>query len=58
MAAWLEDLLADERWHLVKEMHEMGKDHPDYETKLGEVRLAERVLDYVRGSMTDAGWKD
>lgn len=56
MAAYLEDLLADERWFLVKEMKEMGQDHPDYEVKLGEVRLCEKVLRYVRGSMEDAGW--
>lgn len=58
MAAWLEDLLADERYYLVKEMKETrdngGNDDP---VKLSEVRLAERVLRYVRGSMEEAGWE-
>ena len=58
MAAWLEDLLADERYWQIKEMHEMGKEHPDYEGKLAEVRMCEKLLDYVRGSMADAGWRD
>lgn len=58
MAAFLEDLLADERWYQVKEMHELGKEHPDYQDKLAEVRLCERVLEYVRGSMSDVGWLD
>lgn len=57
MAAWLEDLLVDERFFLIKEMKESrddaGRDDP---VKLSEVRLAERVLKYVRGSMKEAGW--
>lgn len=57
MAAWLEDLLADERFYLIKEMKESrdegGDDDP---VKLSEVRLAEKVLRYVRGSMKEAGW--
>lgn len=57
MAAWLEDLLADERFYLVKEMKETrdagGNDDP---VKLSEVRLAEKVLRYVRGSMKEVGW--
>ena len=58
MGAYIEDLLADERWFLVKEMHEMGTDHPHYQTKLAEVRMCEKWLDYVRGSMRMAGWRD
>lgn len=58
MGSWLEDLLADERWYLIKEMHEMGKEHPNYEVQLAEVRLCEKWLEYVRGSMADAGWRD
>ena len=54
MAAWLEDLVADERFELVKEMKEArgvnGRDDP---VKLSEVRLAERVLEYIRGPMRD-----
>lgn len=56
MGPWMEGLLEDERFHLIKEMHEMGKEHPEYETQLAEVRLCEKWLDYVRGSMRDAGW--
>lgn len=56
MAAWIEALLEDERFYAIKEMHEMGKDHPGYEAKLAEVRLNEKWLDYVRGSVRDAGW--
>lgn len=58
MGAYIEDLLADERWFLIKEMHDMGTDHPDYPVKLAEVRMCEKWLEYVRGSMADAGWKD
>jgi hypothetical protein len=58
MGAWLEDLLADERFYLIKEMHELGTEHPHYSTKLAEVRMCEKLLDYVRGSMKMAGWKD
>lgn len=58
MAYWLEDLVADERYYLIKEMKESrdegGRDDPD---KLSEVRLAEKVLDYIRGSMEEAGWE-
>ena len=57
MAAWLEDLVADERYYLVKEMKEsrdsQGSDDP---VKLSEVRLAEKVLSYIRGSMEEVGW--
>ncbi len=57
MAAWLEDLVADERFHLVKEMKDAGgKDGADYHIRLGEVRIAEKVLDYIRGTMAEAGW--
>jgi hypothetical protein len=56
MAAWMESLLEDERWYLIKEMKELGKDHPEYETQLAEVRLCEKWLEYIRGSMRDAGW--
>lgn len=56
MGAWLEDLLADERYYLIKEMHEMGLEHPDYPVKLAEVRMCEKLLEYVQGSMRDAGW--
>lgn len=59
MAAWLEGLVADERWYLVKEMKESrdstGADNP---VQLSEVRLAEKVLDYIRGSAKEAGWDD
>jgi hypothetical protein len=57
MAAWLEDLVADERYYLVKEMKE-GRldDGSDDPVKLSEVRLAEKVLEYLRGSMREAGW--
>ena len=57
MAAWLEDLLADERFYLIKEMKELGREHPEYETKLAEVRLCEKNLEYLRGSMRDVGWE-
>jgi len=57
MAAWLEDLVADERHFLIKEMKESrdvsGKDDP---VQLSEVRLAEKVLRYIRGSAQEAGW--
>jgi len=58
MAAWLESLVADERYELVREMKEnrdsLGHDDP---VRLSEVRLAEKVLRYVRGSMMEAGWE-
>lgn len=57
MAAWLEDLLADERYYLIKEMKESRIDGSDDPVKLSEVRLAEKVLRYVRGSMEEAGWE-
>ena len=57
MAEWIESLLEDERYELIKEMHEMGKEHPEYEIQLGEVRLCEKWLEYVRGSMKDARWR-
>ena len=43
-------LAEDERFHLVKEMKE---GNPDL---LDEVRLSERFLEYVEGSMKEAGW--
>jgi hypothetical protein len=59
MAAWLEDLVADERYFLIKEMKESrdagGTDDP---VQLSEVRLCEKVLEYIRGSMDEAGWRD
>lgn len=57
MAAYLESLLADERSELIHEMRALGKGNPGYEDKLGEVRINEKVLSYVRGAMTDAGWE-
>jgi len=56
MAAWLEDLISDERWYLVKEMKEERADGEDDPVRLAEVRLCEKVLRYVRGSMEEAGW--
>ena len=57
LAHWIEDLVADERWYLVKEMKEtkaeVGTVDP---TQMSEVKLAERFLEYVRGSMKEAGW--
>lgn len=60
MATWLEALVADERYELVRELHEekdeKGKDSAEYQDKLTEVRTAEKVLRYIHGSMDDAGW--
>lgn len=57
MAHWLEDLVADEKYYLIKELRDgkaaTGSDDP---TKMAEVRLCEKVLDYIRGSMEEAGW--
>jgi hypothetical protein len=57
MADWLEDLISDERWFLVKEMKEdRDEDGHDNPVRLAEARLCEKVLRYVRGSMEEAGW--
>jgi hypothetical protein len=57
MAAWLEDLVADERWYLVKEMKEnRDEDGRDDPVRMAEVRLCEKVLKFIRGSMEEAGW--
>jgi len=60
MADWLEALVADERYELVGELHEAldehGKESPEYQEKLVEVRVAEKVLRYIHGSMDAAGW--
>ena len=45
MADWLTELVEDERYELVRELHEAldnhGKDSPEYQEKLMEVRIAE-----------------
>ena len=56
MADWLEELIDDERWYLVKEMKEERTEGMDNPKQLEEVRLAEKVLKYLRGSMQEAGW--
>ena len=60
MADWLEELVADERYELVRELREAkeqhGKESPEYQEKLAVVRTAEKVLRYIHGSMDAAGW--
>lgn len=61
MATWLEDLVADERYELVAELHEAkdqhGMESDEYREKLIEVRVAEKVLRYIHGSMDAVGWR-
>lgn len=58
MGAWLEDLLVDERHELIKEMKALGTtEGEEYQEQLSEVRICERVLRYVQGSMEEAGWE-
>lgn len=57
MASWALSLIEDERFELVAELRELGKEHPHYNTKLAEVQIAERVERYLRGSMADRGWE-
>ena len=60
MATWLLELVADERYELVRELHDVldafGKEAPEYQEKLIKVRAAEKVLRYIRRSMTEAGF--
>lgn len=61
MVSWLESLVADERYELVREMKEeraeRGEGATDDPVRLAEVRLAEKVLEYIRGSMEEVGWE-
>lgn len=60
MADWLEELVADERYELVRELKEAkekyGTDSAEYQDQLQVVRVAEKVLRYIHGSMDAAGW--
>lgn len=61
MADWLTELVEDERYELVRELHEAldqhGKDSIEYQEKLTEVRIAEKVMRYIHGSMDAIGWR-